>query len=87
MWCPGSGVVLDCIDSSSLPSFLLYVKDQLQIFLKSTLLLQMGYPLSGFDGGCSYLAQRLLMVCRLQQKVKCYLTHDECAFPVVVFYA
>ena len=23
MWYPGSGVVLDCIDSSSLPSFLL----------------------------------------------------------------
>ena len=24
MWCPGSGVVLDCIDSWSLPSFLLW---------------------------------------------------------------
>ena len=23
MWCPGSDVVLDCIDSGSLPSFLL----------------------------------------------------------------
>ena len=23
MWCPGSGVVLDCIDSLSLPSYLL----------------------------------------------------------------
>ena len=23
MWCPGSGVVLDCIDLYSLPSFLL----------------------------------------------------------------
>ena len=26
MWCPGSGVVLDCIDSLSLPSFLLSYK-------------------------------------------------------------
>ena len=27
MWYPGSGVVLDCIDSCSLPSFLLYLVD------------------------------------------------------------
>ena len=29
VWCPGSGVVLDCIDFSSLPSyFLLQVKEE-----------------------------------------------------------
>ena len=26
MWCPGSGVVLDCIDSWSLPAFFVLVK-------------------------------------------------------------
>ena len=35
MWYPGSGVVLNCIDSSSLPSFLLY--------------LMMLYPSANFD--------------------------------------
>ena len=25
MWCPGSGVVLDCIDSLSLPPYLLSI--------------------------------------------------------------
>ena len=25
MWCPGSGVVLDCINSRSLPSYLIFI--------------------------------------------------------------
>ena len=32
-WCPGSGVVLDCIDFLSFPSFLLFYEASLDIIL------------------------------------------------------
>ena len=37
MWCPGSGVVLDCIDSGSLPSSLLSYKRKQYVFLNHNL--------------------------------------------------
>ena len=37
MWYPGSGVILDCFDSRSLPPFLLFPKDRKLVFKRSIL--------------------------------------------------
>ena len=44
------------------------VTDQVQILLEYVLLFETYHPFSIFGGGSSYLAQRLLIVSRLQQR-------------------
>ena len=48
--------------------YVLGLKGQGQIYLKSVLQRLMHTPLSFFDCGASYLTQWLLMMCRLQQR-------------------
>ena len=47
--------------------YVIGVKGQGQVFLKSVLQLVRQTTLTFFDGGCLYLAQRLPMMCRLQR--------------------
>ena len=59
MWCPGSGVVIDCIDSRSLPSSLQW-KHPMHMMNEKHYIYIATHQLSDLNLGCSKLNARML---------------------------